>query len=282
MRPLITVAELARELDSPDLRVCDVRWYLTDPLGGREAYELGHLPGAVFVDLETVLTGQGGPGRHPLPAPADFAHRLAELGIGRGHRVVAYDDAGGAIAARLWWMLRAIGHDDVAVLDGGFPAWAGSRREVTTVESALPAPDPLPAPDRWPGIVGREEVASLVGRVPVVDVRAPERYRGDIEPVDPIAGHIPGAINLPFSRLLDGSRFRPARELRALLADAALDAGPFVAHCGSGVNACHLLLAADIAGVDGGLLYEGSWSDWSRHPGSPVATGDQPGDPRGV
>lgn len=281
MRAVVSVAELADDLGSPDLRVCDVRWHLADPDRGRVEYQEGHVPGAVFVDLETVLTGQDGPGRHPLPDPTDFARRLAASGIGRGHRVVAYDDAGGSIAARLWWMLGAIGHGEVAVLDGGYPAWLEAGLPVETEPPALPPAVPLPAPEHWPGTVDRKQVASLAGRVPVVDVRAPERYRGDAEPVDPIAGHIPGAVNLPFSILLDGGRLRPVQELRALLEGVGAGDGAFVAHCGSGVNACHLLLAADLAGVEGGLLYEGSWSDWSRHPGSPVATGDDPGEPTG-
>ncbi|MFO7547763.1 MAG: sulfurtransferase [Acidimicrobiia bacterium] len=277
MSPLVGVAELAARIHDPLLRVCDVRWYLADPALGRREYGEGHLPGAVFVDLEEVLTGDEGPGRHPLPRPGEFARAIGALGIGPHHRVVAYDASGGSTAARLWWMLRAIGHPEVAVLDGGLPAWVEAGHAVSTEVPGHP-PEDVPAPERWPGVVDRHLVAASLGRIVLLDARAGERYRGEIEPVDPVAGHIPTARNVPYATLLDGHRLLPVGELRNRLALAGVSPErPTVASCGSGVTACHLLLAMEVAGMGSGLLYEGSWSDWSAHLALPVATGTDPG-----
>ncbi len=265
---LIQVGELVGRADA---RICDVRWYLADPMQGRREYAEAHIPGAVFVDLDTVLTGDSGPGRHPLPTPQEFAADLGALGIGPETPVVAYDAAGGSIAARLWWMLRSIGHEQVAVLDGGIQAWVRAGHPVTTEIPSI-TPVDYPARAAWSGVADVEYVKAAAGRHTVIDARAPERYRGDFEPIDPRAGHIPGAINLPHSGNLDHDGLHlPADSLRRRF--AAATPGTIV-YCGSGITACANLLALDVAGLHRGLLYEGSWSDWSSHPDLPAATGE--------
>jgi thiosulfate/3-mercaptopyruvate sulfurtransferase len=275
---LITPEDLLARSDDPRLRLLDVRWWLTDLPRGRRDYEAGHIPGAAWVDLDTVLTAPSGPGRHPLPSPADFAAAMRSLGITDDACVVVYDDVGGTIAARLWWMLDSLGHRDVHLLDGGFQAWVAAGGPVSTVE---PAPEPAAADQlqlatAWAGVVDRAWMVDHLGAdgVTVVDVRAPERYRGDTEPVDPVPGHIPTAVNRPLPGNLDAAgRFRTSDELRARFEGL----GPTVVHaCGSGVNACHSILAAHVAGLPDPLLYEGSYSDWSRS-GMPIATGEDPG-----
>ena len=267
--------DLLRRLDRPNLRICDVRWWLVDPPRGRREYEAGHLPGAVFVDVDTDLVATDGPGRHPLPDPATFARRLEALGIDDESEVVAYDDAGGAVAARLWWMLDDLGHPDVSVLDGGLSAWVAAGGRLTSEVPSYP-PGHLTLRDRWSRTIDRDALAArlVADQVVLVDARAAERYRGDVEPVDPVAGHVPGAVNLPFSGNVgsDGRLLAPD-ELRIRYADL----GPAVAvSCGSGINACHDALAMRVAGLPDPLLYPGSYSDWSRA-GLPVATGDEPG-----
>ena len=291
---LISAADLAALLDDPGLRIADVRWSLAAPAAGRVAYAAAHLPGAVFVDLDTVLTAPTGPGRHPLPDPAAFAAALGALGIGREHRVVAYDDASGTVAARLWWMLDVLGHERVAVLDGGIGAWRGAglplTADIRTFDAAAPIAD---VPCTWPRTIPREQLGPLLGSLTLLDARAPERYRGEIEPIDPVAGHIPTAVNAPTATFLEADgRFLPAEALAARFAalgaaagaaGAAADAGsapgdrPVVVSCGSGVNACQLALAMRAAGLLDPLLYPGSYSDWSRA-GMPIATGNAPGD----
>ena len=279
MRPLVDATWLAGHLDDPDLVVADVRWYL-DGRSGRDAYEGGHLPGAVFVDLDTVLAADPstGAGRHPLPDPGVFAGSLGRLGIGDRTTVVAYDDAGGAVAARLWWMLRAVGQD-AAVLDGGLPAWTGPLETGPGPERGTVARTPV----LWPSdrIATGDEVAAVsegqVDGVRLLDARAPERFAGKVEPIDPRAGHIPGAVNAPVAGNLDPGtgRFRPPEELRAryagLLGEPPTEA---IAYCGSGVNACHTLLALEVAGLPRGRLFPGSWSEWSSRADRPVATGE--------
>jgi len=292
---LISVAELAAALDDPDLRIADVRWSLAAPAAGRIAYAAAHLPGAVFVDLDTVLTAPVGPGRHPLPDPATFAAALGALGIGRGHRIVAYDDAGGTVAARLWWMLDALGQAGAAVLDGGIEAWQAAGQPVTTAVPAFAAAEPVPTPgagSAWPRTIDRVTLAARLGGVTILDARARERYRGDVEPIDRIAGHIPTARSLPTTALLaPGGRFLAADALVARFAAAGVDAAapargdaalvaraavPVVVSCGSGVNACQLALGMRAAGLPDPLLYPGSYSDWTQS-GMPIATGDEPG-----
>jgi thiosulfate/3-mercaptopyruvate sulfurtransferase len=290
---LISAAELRARLRDPELRIADVRWSLAEAGKGRRDYEAGHIPGAVFVDLDTDLSATSGPGRHPLPEPAALTDRLGALGFGTRHEIVAYDDAGGTVAARLWWMLDNLGHPRVRVLDGGIGAWTDAGGQITA-DPPSHAPAALDLADRWSRVIERDDLANRLGELALVDVRAPERYRGDVEPVDPVAGHIPGAVNIPASlSLAPDGRFLPPAALRAGF-EAQLrprgDAGvvglqgpsgsgtdrPAVMSCGSGVNACHGALAMRIAGLPDPLLYPGSYSDWSRS-GMPVATGDEPG-----
>lgn len=267
MSPLITVEELAS--NAPQRVVCDIRWELTDPEKGRSTYESGHIPGAVFVDLDRDLASPpGDAGRHPLPTGADFAAALGSLGIGPASEVVVYDDAGGRIAARMWWMLRAIGHGNVSVLDGGFQAWKRSGRniEVGWVE---PTPTAYPIPVGFDGVVTHED---LDGRL-VVDARAVERYCGEVEPVDPKAGHIPGAINIPTSKNLgDDGRFRSTGQLERVYSGLPPSV---VVSCGSGVTACHDALAMILAGRQMPDVYVGSFSEWSRLD-LPVVAGPHP------
>lgn len=267
---LISTTELGDLIGSAGLRIFDVRADLADPVEGRRRYDAGHLPTAVFVDLEKDLTGRSGPGRHPLPRPEEFSATLRRLGVSPGDLVVAYDDVGGAWASRLWWMLRSLGHPDAKVLDGGITKWEAERRPLTR---AVPRPVPgdFPTVREWTGVVDRDDVRSAAG--PLIDARAAERYRGDHEPIDQIAGHIPGAINLPYADNLgpDGT-FLPPAELTARYAET----GPgSIVYCGSGVSSCHTILAMHVVGIDDVLLYEGSWSDWSRQQHAPNATGDE-------
>lgn len=265
--PLITAEELVSARPRPHL--CDLRWDLTDPEKGRATYEAGHIPGAVFVDVDKDLAGSPGlSGRHPLPDPSDFSATLGRLGISPDTHVVAYDDVAGRIAARLWWMLRSIGHDRVQVIDGGYRAWVEAGHDV---ESGTVTPEPTiyPVPKEFTGVVTYDQ---LNGRT-VVDARAPERYRGEVEPVDPKSGHIPGAVNIPTAEnLSEDDRFRPPSELAGLY--DGLPARP-VMSCGSGVTACHDALAMVAAGLDMPDIYVGSFSEWSRRD-LPVATGASP------
>ncbi len=274
--PLADTRWLTEHLDHGALRLVDCRWYLTDPEKGRAEYDAGHIPGAAYLSIDTDLSAGRGPGRHPLPTPEEIAHRLGTRGIGDRNYVVAYDDAGGGIAARLWWMLRSIGHQRVAVLDGGIQAWVASGGDLVTSEPSW-APGVL-------SVVGasrtidRVALADSLGEFTVVDARAPDRYNGEVEPVDSAAGHIPTAINVPYTGNLGaGGRFLPADELRARYESAGVDdAASTVVYCGSGVTACHDILAMEVAGLGTATLYPGSWSDWSAS-GGPVATGPEPG-----
>ncbi|MDN5687819.1 MAG: sulfurtransferase [Brachybacterium sp.] len=279
LAPIIDVSQL-RELlerdpsaDEGALHLLDVRWAL-DGSTGHHTYLAGHLPGAVYVDLDTELAAPArtGAGRHPLPAPEDFAASLRRAGVTAGSRVVAYDDTTGAPAGRLVWMLRALGHD-AAVLDGGLTSWDGelATDEVRPTEGDVPA-------RAWPvtEIADADEVAS--GSSLVIDARAPERYRGDVEPVDPRAGHIPGAVNLPFTGNLgeDGAFLTP-EELRGRFEAAGVEPEQeAIVYCGSGVTAAHDVLALQRAGFHRVRLFPGSWSQWSADPARPVATGATP------
>jgi thiosulfate/3-mercaptopyruvate sulfurtransferase len=261
---LISTGELDHRLD--EVVVCDIRWSLTDPAHGVSAYEKGHIPGAVFVDLDRDLSGKPGPGRHPLPDPDDFLGTLGRLGIQPETEVVVCDDAEGMIAARMWWMLRSIGHRNSRLLDGGLRAWVGERRPIEAGVNH-------PAPMAYPGPVSFSGVATLddLGERTLIDLRAAPRYAGLEEPVDPKAGHIPGAISLPAEGNLapDGRFLTPAalaRRYREIGSDT-------VVYCGSGVTACHGALAMVLAGRDMPDVYVGSFSEWSRL-GLPVATGD--------
>ncbi len=274
---LITADTLAHRLDGDNPPVlCDVRFYLADHDQGRRVFDEGHLPGAVFVDLHHDLADVSIPnaGRHPLPRVEDFAATLGRLGITPETKVVAYDDHGGAMAARLWWMLDAIGHEDVAVLDGGIGAWTAAGYSLST-DAPLPTPVTYaPARPDWADTVDADTIGDGPDRgFAVVDSRAPQRYRGEVEPLDPRAGHIPGAINRFHGDVVsaDGT-FRSPDELDKHF--DGLGDRPVI-YCGSGVTACHNLLALRIAGRDDGLLYPGSWSEWSSNPKHRIATGDE-------
>jgi thiosulfate/3-mercaptopyruvate sulfurtransferase len=281
-RPLIEVDELAGRLGDADLRVVDVRWVLGKPGAGRAAYDEGHIPGALFLDLDRDLSdpaGFGAPGRHPLPEPTRFAARLAERGIGSNHLVVAYDDVGGWVAARLWWMLDNLGHRRVAVLDGGFPTWVAAGHPTTTDVPENPHAE-LRLADRWTRVIARDDLRRQLGSIVLLDARAAARYRGETEPIDPVAGHIPSALSAPTDdNLTPEGRFRSGAELaerfERLGAGGSADV---VSSCGSGTSACHHALAMRIAGLPDPILYVGSYSDWSRS-GYPVATGHDPGQP---
>jgi thiosulfate/3-mercaptopyruvate sulfurtransferase len=278
--PLISVDELAARLDEPRIRVVDCRWYLGRPGAGRAAYAAGHIPGAIHLDLDADLSAPTGPGRHPLPSPDDFAGRLGEAGIGNGHEVVGYDDVGGWVAARLWWMLDNLGFAAVRVLDGGWNAWLAAGLPVST-DARSYAPTSLTLGRAWSGVIDRAELKARLGSLVLLDARGAPRYRGETEPIDPVAGHIPTAVNVPTDTNLgpDG-RFLPPAQLaahfRALGADPG--AAEVVTSCGSGTSACHHSLAMRVAGLPDPILYVGSYSDWSRA-GEPVATGPEPGRP---
>jgi len=277
---LISPTELAACVGSPELVIVDCRFDLMDREAGRRAYVEGHLPGAVFADLEDDLSASPGPfeGRHPLPDPQILAERLGAWGISENTQVVAYDDVGGALAARLWWMLRWLGHSRVAVIDGGVPAWIAEGYALSR-EGSVPPPRSFTArPDSMLALDAVELTQELErGECRLVDVRAGARFRGEQEPIDPVAGHVPGAVNRPFAENLDPSgRFLPATQLAESLREMCAGQPPerVVAMCGSGVTACHLLLAMAHAGLPVGRLYPGSWSEWIRDPRRPVAVGD--------
>jgi thiosulfate/3-mercaptopyruvate sulfurtransferase len=248
------------------VRVFDTRWKLNHPEHGYAAYLSGHIPGAAFVDLDDDLSAREGPGRHPLPDPATFAATLGRLGLTPEDDVVVYDDTAGTVAARMWWMLRSIGHDRVCVLDGGLDSWLDEGLPVDT-EPVTPAATSYPVPGGFSGVVNIDE---LDGRT-LVDVRAIERYEGKTEPVDPTPGHIPGAINIPSSEALEAGRFRKPPELTRIYGDLETP----VISCGSGVVACHTALAIAESGRPIPEVYIGSYSEWSRS-GRPVASGAQP------
>jgi thiosulfate/3-mercaptopyruvate sulfurtransferase len=281
---LVDAPTLLAGIEDPDLRLFDCRFSLADPEAGRRAYAEGHPPGAYYADLDTHLSSPIGPtnGRHPLPDPARLAAWLGDCGVSPRTRVVVYDDVGGGFAARLWWLLRWIGHDRVALLDGGLQAWIAAGGALTG-EDPRHEPGELTArPDDTRWITTEALAAELsAGRPTLIDARAPERFRGDQEPIDPVAGHIPGAINLPLTDNLDADgRFLCAERLHKRFTRAIGPAPPssVVHSCGSGVNACHNLLAMEIAGLHGSRLYAGSWSEWIRSPERPVATGSDEGD----
>ncbi len=273
--PIVSAHWLSSRLDHPDLVVADVRWYI-DGRSGEAAYDAGHIEGAVFVDLDRDLAGDPshGPGRHPLPSPEHFAQAMQRLGIGDETTVVAYDDAGGSIAARLWWMLSGIGQR-VAVLDGGISAWTGS------LSNELPSwkDDTHFTPRPWPTdqVVDIVDVDSLRrGPAVILDARSAERFRGEPNPVDTRFGHIPGAKSAPWTENIDPvtGRFRSSGDLRARFRALGVssESAP-VCHCGSGVTACHNLLALAIAELPGAKLYPGSWSEWSADDSRPVEAG---------
>ncbi len=276
---LLSTADLAAHLDDPDWAIVDCRFDLNDAAWGERAYADAHLPGAVYAHLDRDLSGPktGRNGRHPLPDPEVFMERLGAWGIGPGVQVAAYDQANGMWASRLWWLLRWVGHPAVAVLDGGLAKWTAEGRPTRAGVEAR-------APRAFSGRLQPQLVvtAADVDRLRqdpayrLVDARAPERYRGEAEPIDPVAGHIPGAVN-HYNALNvnpDGTFLAP-EALRARFLDLLGGAPPenVVAYCGSGVAAAHNLLALEIAGLPGARVYVGSWSEWCRDPARPVAVG---------
>ncbi|CNE38036.1 3-mercaptopyruvate sulfurtransferase [Mycobacterium tuberculosis] len=275
VHPLIEVPALDRLLrrQTPVI-LLDVRWHLAGP-PGIESYRKGHLPGAVFVDLDRDVAGPPGPGgRHPLPEPVAFESAMRRAGVTKDGLVVVYDDADSTSAARVWWSLRYFGHERVRVLDGGYRAWTEAGHRVDTAEPEVKPGDFIANPGRLP-VLDAEGAAELAHAGVLLDARAAERYRGDQEPVDPVAGHIPGARNAPTSGNVgvDG-RFLPPELLRERFAKlGATDALDVGAYCGSGVTAAHEILALNLAGIPA-ALYVGSWSDWVTDPSNPVATGD--------
>lgn len=275
--PLVNVAWLVERLGSGEHAIVDVRWYLADHDQGRAEYDEGHIPGARHLDLESDLSASEGPGRHPLPKPEVFAETLAANGISNDHHVIVYDDGSGAIAARLWWMMRWVGHHEVSILDGGWAAWLEAGHQIEQEE-----------PDRRPAAffartgatrtIGRIELLASLGDVTVLDARPAERYRGELEPVDAAPGHIPTAISNPTSEHLDrAGRFRSPEELRAHFAELGVTPEDrVVSSCGSGVTACHTIFAFHLAGLPEPALYPGSWSEWATA-GMPAAMGSEPG-----
>jgi thiosulfate/3-mercaptopyruvate sulfurtransferase len=276
---LISTGELAEHLDDPSFVIVDVRHDLAQPdTWGETQYRAGHIPGARFshMDRDLSATKTGKNGRHPLPSPDKAAAFFGSLGIDASKQVVAYDSGGSMYAPRMWWMLRWLGHDAVAVLDGGIAKWMRESRPVT---AEIPHVRPATFVIRRVGttISAADVLASLADRsLTLVDARGAERFRGDVEPIDPVAGHIPGSVNRPYTENVepDGT-FKKPEELRAEFAAVIGSTSPaaIVNTCGSGVSACHNLLAMELAGIAGTRLYPGSWSEWSADPTRPVAKG---------
>lgn len=273
---LIDVPTLAAELASsrPPVLI-DVRWNLVGP-PGRKEYEAGHLPGAVFADLDTELSGRrGAAGRHPLPETGDFEALMRRLGVSHDSAVVVYDAADSVAASRAWWNLRYFGHENVRVLDGGYAAWVAAGRPVTRDEPAVEPGDFIARPGQL-SILDADAAAELAKNGVLVDVRAPERYRGEVEPIDPVAGRIPGAVNLPTSgNVGNDGRFLDVEILRNRFDAAGLANEPRVGtYCGSGVNAAHTAFAMTLAGLPTPAVFIGSWSHWITDPARPVAKGE--------
>lgn len=279
---VVSTAELAGHLNDPEWVVFDCRHDLVDLERGARLYREGHLPGAVFAPVDTALSGRktGANGRHPLPEPQAFADFLARHGVGNETTVVAYDDAGGLYAARLWWMARWIGLRRAAVLDGGIGRWVSEGRPVTKETPPARTATELVARPEPAMVWSAAEVQAQLGSCEtlVIDARAPERYRGEVEPIDRVAGHIPGAANRPFKANLNADlTLRPAGELRAEFVELLGEVKPenAVHQCGSGITACANLLAMERAGLGGSKLFAGSWSEWIADPARPIATGEK-------
>ena len=282
-KTLIDPSTLAPHLADPNWAVIDCRFDLTNPDKGEEQYREGHIPGARYAHLDRHLSGPktGKNGRHPLPDSEKIIRNFSDLGISPGMQVVAYDGDSGMYAARLWWMLRWLGHDSVAVLDGGLQAWEAAGGAVTNREEPSHFQSNFVTGEPLMRLVDTKTVATRLAQADqtLIDARAPQRYRGEVEPLDPIAGHIPGALNRPFSENLgpDG-KFKPAAQLRAEFESllAGREPSTVVHQCGSGVSAVPNLLAMQVAGLGPTALYAGSWSEWSNTPGLPTRQGAEP------
>jgi len=278
---LISATELAAHIDNPGWVVVDCRHDLMNLAAGRDGYAIGHLPGAVFADIETQLSGakrgEDGVfrGRHPLPEKEALAETLRSWGVNADSQVVAYDAHGGMFAARLWWLLRWLGHEKVAVLDGGMAAWQALGQPLTNEVPVKPAGNIAVRAPFVPTVTVAEVLANIEqGGRTVIDARAADRFRGENETIDPVGGHIPGAKNRFFKdNLRADGRFKSADELRADFAALVDDPRQAIMQCGSGVTACHNLLALEVAGMPGAALYPGSWSEWVADGSRPVATG---------
>ncbi len=280
---LVDIPTLARHLHDPAWVIVDCRFQLSDTEAGRRMYAQGHIPGARYAHLDEDLSSPITPasGRHPLPAAHDMAARLRAWGVNPDSQVVCYDDAGGAIAGRLWWLLRWLGHRAGAVLDGGIQAWQDAGGQLESVAPQVRPGNFSAQPDTALGLSTEQVMAIVDGKREdcLLDARGATRYRGDEEPLDRVAGHIPGALNLPFAENLgpDGRFLAPERlreRFRARIGER--DPQHVVHSCGSGVTACHNMLAMEVAGLEGSRLYPGSWSEWIADPARPVARGDEP------
>jgi thiosulfate/3-mercaptopyruvate sulfurtransferase len=272
MNPLVTAAWLQGNISNPDLRVVDTRFWLGQPNAGIKAYQAGHIAGAVFLDLEADLSSEklpnGTGGRHPLPNAETLAAKLSSVGIGSDHLIVVYDDPSsgqGFYAAHLWWLLRYLGHDQVRVLNGGLPAWKG-QLEMSTPSYAKAVFTVHTRPEM---LVSAEDVATRDAKTVLIDARAPERFRGEVEPLDKKAGHIPQAINLPWVSALEHGFWKSSVD-QAQRFDLE-NTEEIILYCGSGVSACANALSLEIAGIEGAKLYAGSWSDWISDDSRPVA-----------
>lgn len=279
---LVTTDWLAKNLSDPNLRIVDCRYVLGKPGAGSKAYAAGHIPGALHLDVDRDLSrlggvAGGGPGRHPLPRTTEFATTMSRAGIDQQINVVVYDDAGGAYAARLWWLLQYFGHEKVLLLDGGWTKWIAEKRPISKEEPVIKARSFKAAPHRdW--VVDKGYIAGKVAATfLLLDARAPDRFCGEVEPIDPKAGHIPGAKNAPFASNLEGAskEFKSPEKLREQFSKLGAEFSrgsrqEIICYCGSGVTACHNIFALKLAGWEA-KLYEGSWSDWSSDPNLPIA-----------
>lgn len=278
---LVSARELNSCLDDAGLRIVDCRFDLADPGAGRRAYLAQHIPGAVFADLDADLSGPISPdsGRHPLPDVKSFAMTLGHLGIGNNTNVIVYDGGNGAIAARAWWLLRWLGHERVRLLDGGFDQWTSSDRQTAAGHGQAPARQFVPRPCHEK-VLKTAELAGDIDAIPgikLVDARDAARFRGAVEPIDPVAGHVPGARNVPFTASLNRDGTWKARADLEVLWRTVLGEdrnAPWAAMCGSGVTACHLGISALQAGYSEPRLYVGSWSEWIRNPARPIGLGE--------
>ena len=273
--PIVSAAALqALQAGGTPCVLLDCGFDLADPAAGERAYAAGHLPGALYVHLDRDLSGAktGRNGRHPLPERAALAERAGAWGIAPGVPVVCYDAQGMPYAARAWWLLRWLGHEAVAVLDGGIAAWQAAGGTLSTAPGRARPAGPYPAQPPAMSMLQADELLRSLGRLTVIDARAAERFRGEVEPLDPVAGHIPGALNRFFKDNLQADgRFKPAAALREAFGALAAEPAQLVHQCGSGVTACHNLLAMEHAGLAGSALYPGSWSEWCADPARPVA-----------
>ena len=278
MNTIIDIETLASHLNDSDWIILDARFSLADEHAGRHAYEESHIPGAIYVDLNKQLSQAhipGKTGRHPLPDPAQWAETVQMLGIDPNKQVVVYDAAGGAMASRAWWLLRWIGHDNVAVLNGGWQQWQARQQPLSNApaQSALPAEHRYNTSDLQLDTLDASQL--LENDNLLIDARELPRFRGEIEPIDPVAGHIPNAVCMPFNENLDENGcFKDAHSLRSKFEQVTAGKSQVVCYCGSGVTACHNILAMKIAGLPEPALYPGSWSEWITDPKRPIATGE--------